>query len=183
MADMSLQKHIGDLIDVKALSSSLSWTAGGASDSVTWTGLAIDRGGAFSTGAFPRTLDADVYFSATLGSGQTLSLYWDVQSAPDGSTWSDFATQTSTVVATGPSGGGTVIGVARMTLSSADDPNIASATNLPGETPAPSIFLGGAQRYVRLNTVPHLSRTGTDTAVIAAIGVFAGFDLLQAPAN
>jgi len=183
MADIMLQKHIGDLIDLKALSSSLSWTAGGASDSVTWTGISIDRGGAFATGALPRTLDAALLFDATLASGKSLSVCWDVQHSPDNSTWSDFATEASQVVATGQSGGGRAIGVSRLTLSSADDPNIASATNIPGQTPTPSINLGSAARYIRLNVVPHLASTGTDTGVIAAVGVFAGFDILQAPSS
>lgn len=183
MADLVTQKHIGDIIDVKALSSSLSWTAGQTTDSATWTGIAIDRGGAFSTGALPRTVDVDVFYDATLGSGHTLSVSFDVKHAPDGSTWTDFATQTSTVVATGPSGGGRVVGVSRMTLASADDPNVAAQTNIPGQIPEPSLNLGSAARYLRFDSVPHLSATGTDTAVIAAVGVFAGFDILQAPAS
>jgi len=145
--------------------------------------LDIDRGGAFATGALPRTLDAALLFDATLASGKSLSVYWDVQHSPDNSTWSDFATEASQVVATGQSGGGRAIGVSRLTLSSADDPNIASATNIPGQTPTPSINLGSAARYIRLNVVPHLASTGTDTGVIAAVGVFAGFDILQAPSS
>jgi hypothetical protein len=183
MADMALQRHIGDYIDVKAASLSLAWTAGGASDSATWTGLTIDRGSAFSTGAFPRTADFDVVYDATLGSGHTLSLYFDLKSAPDGATWTDFATEASVVVATGPSGGGRVAGVARMTLVTPDDPTVAAQVNIPGQTTAPSIDLTSAQRYLQFNTIPHLSATGTDTAVIQAVGVFAGFDSLQAPSN
>jgi hypothetical protein len=182
MADFSTQKHIGDIIDVKALSSSLSWTAGGASDSATWTGISVDRMN-FSTSYMPHTADFDVFYDATLASGAHLSLSFDVQSAPDGSTWSDYATEASQIVATGPSGGGRVVGIARMTVSSADDPSIASATNLPGQTATPSLNLSSAQRFVRFNFAPHLSSAGTDTAIAAAVGVFAGFDGLQAPSN
>lgn len=169
MADIVLQKSIGELVDEKALASYLSWTAAGASDAVTWTGIAIDREG-FATGSIPRTMDAVVFYDATLSSGKTLSLTWDVQEGPDGSAWSDLATEAATVIATGPSGGGRVVGVARLASPSADKP-----------TGTPGIGLGPARRYIRLNVVPDLSATGTDTAVIASVGVFAGFDQLASP--
>ena len=182
MANISAQKHIGDIITVKALSKSLAWTAGGASDAATWTGNTIDRE-SFSNGSMPKTLDADVFFDATLGSGNTLSLTYAVQTSDDGSSWTDYATTAAVVVATGVSGGGVIQGVGRLTLSSADSPSIANATNIPGQTPAPSIGLSNARRYVRLNVIPDFNRAGTDTGVIAGVGVFAGFDSVQAPAS
>jgi hypothetical protein len=169
MSSIVLQKSIGELVDEKALASSLSWTAGGASDSVTWTGFSINREG-FATGSLPLTMDAAIYYDATLASGKTLSVLVDVQDSPDGTNWSDFATEASTVVATGPSGGGHVAGVARLTVANANKP-----------TGTPGISLGAARQYVRVNVVPHLSATGTDTAVMAAVGVFAGFDQLASP--
>lgn len=169
MADIVLQKSVAELIDEKALASSLSWTAAGASDAVTWTGISIDRQG-FSTGSLPRNLDAVVYYDATLGSGATLSLTWDLQDSADNSNWSDYATEAATVVATGVSGGGRVVGVARLVVASTEKP-----------TGTPGISLNGARRYVRMLLVPDMSRTGTDTAVIAAVGVFAGFDQLPSP--
>jgi hypothetical protein len=174
MADIVLQKNLGALIDVKSvLNAAYAWTAGGASDSASFTSSSVDREG-FSTGSLPRSLDVEVYYSATLGSGQTLSLSLDLEHAPDNSTWTDYVTEASAVIATGPSGGGLVSGVYRMTVqTSADNP-----------TPGPGINLGSAQRYVRLAGIPHLSRTGTDTAQIMAIGlVFGGFDQLAAPAT
>jgi hypothetical protein len=174
MSDIVLQKNLGALIDVKSvLAAPYSWTAGGASDSITFTSSSIDREG-LSTGSLPRSVDVEVYYAATLGSGQTLSLYLDLQSSPDNSSFTDYATEASTVIATGPSGGGAVSGVARMTVqSTADNP-----------VPGPGVNLGGAQRYLRLLGVPHLSRTGTDTAIIQAIGmVLGGFDQLPAPIN
>lgn len=169
MVDIVQKKSIAELIDPKAASSSLSWTAGGASDSVTWTGISIDRQG-FANGSLPLSVDAMVVYDATLGSGNTLSLYWDLQEGPDGSNWSDYATEASTVVATGPSGGGRVVGIARLVVADANKP-----------TGTPGVSLGAARRYVRLNTVPHLNRTGTDTAVIASVIEFGGFDALAAP--
>ena len=171
MVDITLQKNIGALIDVKSvLAPAYPWTAGGPSDSVTFTSSSIDREG-LSTGSLPRTADVDVFYSATLGAGATLSLYLEVDSAPDNATWTPYAIEASTVIATGPAGGGTVSGVYRMTVPSSD--NFENT---------PSIDLNGAQRFLRVLGVPHLSRTGTDTAVIQAIGlVLAGFDQLAAP--
>lgn len=169
MADMALQRSIAEHIDEKAAFSSLSWTAGGASDSVTWTGISINRE-AFATGAMPRSFDGVVFYDATLGSGATLALQWDLQEGADGTNYSDYATEASTVVATGPSGGGRVVGVARLVMASSDKP-----------TGTPGTGISGARAYVRLNVIPHLSRTGTDTAVIAGVAVFGGFDIYAAP--
>jgi hypothetical protein len=169
MADIVLPRSIGELIDLEALSSVLSWTAGGASDSVTWTGLTIDRGG-FLGQPMPLSADVDVYWSAKLASGATLALTLDLQHSPDNSTWTDFATVAAATVATGPSGGGTLQGVTRMAITS---------SNRPAGTPG--VDLKSAKRYVRLNVLSHLSATVTDTAVIAAVGVFAGYDRLAAP--
>jgi hypothetical protein len=172
MSDIVVQRNIAALIDPKSvLNAAYTWTAGGASDSITFTSSSVDRE-SLSTGSLPLSADVEVYYAATLGSGQTLSLYWDLQDSPDGTNFSDFATEASTVIATGPSGGGVVSGVARMTVqSTADNP-----------VPGPGVKLGGARRYLRFLGVPHLSRTGTDTAVVQAIGiVLGGFDVLPAP--
>ena len=169
MADIVIQKSLGELVTPKAAASSLSWTAGGASDSVTWTGYSIDREG-FSTGSLPRTADAIIYYDATLGSGLTLAFTIDIQDSPDGTNWSDYATEAYTVVATGPSGGGHVAGVARAVIASSNKP-----------VGTPGVDLKGARRYVRMNVIPHLSRTGTDTAVMVSVIEFAGFDQLASP--
>lgn len=171
MSDIVLQKNLGALIDTKSLlSAPYSWTAGGGSDSVSFTSSSVDREG-LSTGSLPLSADIEVYYSATLGSGQTLSFLFDLQTGPDNSTWTDYVTEASTVVVTGPSGGGLVSGVARLIVASSNNP-----ANTPG------VGLGGAQRYLRLAGVPHMSRTGTDTAIIQAIGItFGGFDQLPSP--
>jgi hypothetical protein len=169
MADIVQVKSIAELIDPKALSTSLSWTAGGGSDSVTWTGISINRE-SFANGGLPRALDAFVFYDVTLASGHTLSAYWDLQEGPDGSNWSDYATEASTVIATGQSGGARQVGVARLLNQSGNAP-----------TGTPGVDLSGARAYVRLNVVPHLSAAGTDTAIIAALGEFGGYDILAAP--
>jgi hypothetical protein len=174
MSDIVLVKNLGALIDVKSiLAPDYAWTAGGGSDSITFTSTSVDREG-LPTGSLPRSADVDVYYAATLGSGHTLSLYLEVDSAPDNSTWTAFATEASVVIATGPSGGGAVSGVYRMTVqSTADNP-----------VPGPGISLQSAQRYLRVLGVPHLSATGTDTAQIQAVGlILGGFDQHPAPAT
>ena len=181
MADIVLQKNIASLIDLKVMAPVLSWTAGGASDSATWTGTSIDRGG-FGVGAgglyagqMPQSMDVDIYYSAKLASGATLSFNFDLQDSADNSNFSDFATEAAATIATGPSGGGTVAGIQRMVLSATANPNAPSGM--------PGIDLTNARRYVRLLVLPHLSQTGTDTAVIVGLGVFAGFDRLPAAAT
>lgn len=176
MADIVLQKNIGALIDLKPLLPVLSWTAGGASDSVTWTGTSIDRGGflggPLSVGEMPLSADVSVYYSAKLASGATLSFNFDVQDSADNTNFSDYATVAAATIATGPSGGGTVAGFQRMQ---------ALGTNAPSGMPG--VDLTGARRYIRLLVLPHLSATVTDTAVITAVGIFAGYDRLSAPAT
>jgi hypothetical protein len=174
MSDIVLLKNLGALIDVKSVfAPTLSWTAAGGADSATFTSSSIDRQG-FATGSMPRSMDVDVFYATTLGSGQTLSLYLEVDSSPDNATWTPYVTEAPAVIATGPSGGGAVTGVYRMTVqSTADNPS-----------PGPGVGLSGAQRYIRVLGIPHLSRTGTDTAQIQAVGlVFGGFDQLPAPAT
>lgn len=171
MGSIVTQRDIGSLVDVKSLSALLSWTAGGGADSATFTGTVIDREG-FTTGSLPSTVDVDVWYSATLGSGHTLSLYMDVQHGASSSVFSDYATEQATVIATGPSGGGAVTGVYRMQVASSNAP-----------AGHPGIDVRGTQRYLRPLIIPHLSATGTDTAEIVAIGVFGGFDFLAAPST
>jgi hypothetical protein len=171
MSDIVLLKNLGALIDVASvLAPDYAWTAGGGSDSVTFTSSSVDREG-FATGSLPRSVDVEIYFSATLGSGQTLSLYSEIDSSPDNSSFTVLATEQATI-ATGPSGGGAVNGVHRMTVqTTADNP-----------TPGPGLNLGSAYRYLRYLGVPHLSRTGTDTAQVRAVGlVLGGWDQLAAP--
>jgi hypothetical protein len=159
MPDILTQRNIAALGDLKRLTDHSTATAGGSGAATTVTGLTIDRMG-FSTGAQPLSAEFGVLYEATLQSGATLSLGYDVQTAPDGSTWTDYQTATYAVVATGPSGGGAV----------------KAAFNV-------AVELTLAQRYVRFNYNPSFSSTGTDTFYGDGVGFFAGFGRLPAPAG
>ncbi len=162
-------RNLAETIDLKAMSRSLVFTAGGASDAATFTGLSIDRE-AFGAGSLSQSMDVAVPYDVTLGSGATLSITFDLQDSADGVTWADFRTEAATVFATGPSGGGAVQGVARMALGGSNVP--------PGD---PGVNLGGARRFIRTLIVPDFSRAGTDTGLLSVVGVFGGFDRLPAP--
>lgn len=153
-------RNIGALGDLLRLSDQAALTAAGAGDATTVTGQTIDRFsiGSNSNGSPPLSALVAVLFSATLASGKTLSVTFDVQDSPDGTNFSDYATTAAIVVATGPSGGGTVRGQSELQVS-----------------------LTSARRYVRLLFVPDLSATGTDTAVAIGAAFVGGFDRLAAP--
>jgi hypothetical protein len=102
-----------------------------------------------------------VMFTATLGAGNTLSILPAVQNSPDGATWTAYGAglpTTPPVVATGPTGGGTVRGQANFQVS-----------------------LTSALRYVRFVYTPTLSAASVDTAGLIGAGFFGGFDRLPAP--
>lgn len=157
MGDIVTQRNIGAMGDLLRLSDQAAITAAGSGDATTVTGQTIDREG-FAGGSLPNSAEIAVLFSATLASGKTLSVTFDVQDSPDGTNFSDYATSAALVAATGPSGGGTVRGQLEYQVN-----------------------LTSARRYVRLLFVPDCSATGTDTATVIAAGFFGGFDRLAAP--
>lgn len=157
MSSIVTQRNIAALGDLLRLSDQVAETAAGSGDATSVTGTTIDRGG-FAGGGMPGSALLGVLYSATLGSGKTLSVAVALQDSADGQTFADFATVVSTVAATGPSGGGAVHG----------------EYNVP-------VNLLGARRYVRFNYMPDLSATGTDTSVTFSAGFFGGFDRLAAP--
>lgn len=152
-----LQHDIAALAAIRRLSDKADATAGGAGNNTLVDGYSLDREG-FAGGSLPNTALLGILFTATLAATKTLSIAVDVQHSADGSTWVDYATQAATVVATGPTGGGTVTG------------------QLPF-----GVDLTGANRFVRVNFTPDLSATATDTAELIACGAFGGFDTLPAP--
>lgn len=161
MGDILTQRNIGALGDLLRLTDQASVTAAGAGDATTVTGQTIDRmllGASGTTGSLPLSALVAVLFSATLASGKTLSVTFDVQDSADGTNFSDYATSSAIVAATGPSGGGTVRGQTELQVS-----------------------LTSARRYFRLLFVPDLSATGTDTAVAIGAAFVGGFDRLAAP--
>ncbi len=173
MSNIILQTNIGSLIDERVLSSSLSFTAGGASDGAQFVGLPIDRA-SFSPDNWAMVADIIVAYSATLGSGNVLSVSANAGTGPSATgPFGTFASWASAVVATGPSGGGRVTGVYRLN----------SSTQMNADAPpgTPGVSLKPAARYIKVNYTPTLSATGTDTAITWAIGVFAGWPALPAP--
>ena len=157
MPDILTQHNIGALGDLVRMSDHFSATAGGAGNNATFTGISLDRMG-FGLGALARTALVGVLYEATLASGKTLSLGYDLQHAPDNATWTDFQTATGVVVATGVSGGTTAKGEFNF-----------------------QVDLTSAQRYIRFNTIPNLSATGVDTCYGDVAGFVAGFERLAAP--
>lgn len=157
MADIVTQRNIAAYGGLKRLSDQGALTAGGGGDAASITGGTVDREN-FANGSLPNSAEIGALFSATLASGKTLSVAFDVQDSADGAAWSDYFTQGATAVATGPSGGGVVTGQSNIAVN-----------------------LTSARRYVRTILVPDLSATGTDTAVVIAAGFFGGFDSLPAP--
>jgi hypothetical protein len=138
---------------VKNGSTSTAATAGGTGDNTTKTGIAIDR---FALG-MPMSAVASVLTDATLASGATLKVAFTISDSADNSSFSTYQTTASTVVSTGPSGGGAV------------SSEIELAVNL-----------STARRYIRLDHVPDLSAAGTDTSLTRATWTFAGMDRLPA---
>jgi hypothetical protein len=154
MADLTLQRDVGELGSLQRLSAAASATAAGAGDSSTTTGASIDRMG-FSGGGMPNSLDLAVLWDATLATGKTLSIGYAVQDSADSSNWSDYQTGTYAAVATG-----------------------ATAASVAAGSFEVGVNLTSARRYVRANFAIDLSATGTDTATARAAGFFAGFDRL-----
>jgi hypothetical protein len=159
MADILTQANVGALGDLLNLSAAATAVAAGSGDATTTTGTTVDRL-SFGNGGIPSTALVGVMWAATLASGKTLSIAVTVQDSADNSTFADFSTVGSTVVATGPSGGGAKSGQFNL-----------------------AVDLRNARRYVRCNFNPDLSATGTDTATATAAGFFAGWDRLAAPTN
>lgn len=148
-------RSIGDLIAVRRAAANTAATAGGSGDNTEVAGVILDRAAL----GFPQSAVVAIPFTATLAAGATLAIAWDIDEG-NNSGLSDaevLTSATAAVVATGPSGGGTVTGTFEANVS-----------------------LAGAGRYVRLNFTPNLSAANTDTAALSAVIVFGGADRLPA---
>jgi hypothetical protein len=148
-------ENIGQKIAVARAAANTAATAGGTGDNTLVTGVIIDR----AASGWAQSCVVAIPFTATLAAAATLSVGGVLQDG-ENSGLSDagtFATLTNAVVATGPSGGGTVTGVVELNVN-----------------------LAGAKRYVRLNFTPDLSASGTDTAALSAVLVFGGATRLPA---
>ena len=158
MAGILLQHNVASLGDLIRLADQSTATAAGSGDATTVTGITIDRQG-FSTGSMPRSAVFGVLWEATLTTAKTLSIGYAVQDSTDNSTWTDYLTATYAVVANGSNG-----------LTPKGNFNVA-------------VDLNSAKRYVRFNSNPDLSATGTDTYYATSAGFVAGFDRLAAPTS
>jgi hypothetical protein len=142
-------RNIAALIAVKNAAGPAAMTAGGAGDNTLVTGIIIDRAAL----GWPQSAELVIPFTATLAASATLSVAVTLQhsDASDMSGAGTFDSIANAAVATGPAGGGTVV----------------------GET-VKAVSLAGAKRYLRLNFTPDLSAAGTDTARVGAILAFGG---------
>lgn len=156
MADVVTQHDILSLVSPRTAAALTSIVAGGGADNVAITGVAIDR----AARGLPRTAALTFAFTAVLAAGATLTLKGvTIQHSADGATWTDYSAYADPgVVATGPAGGGTVTGQVTIGLR-----------------------MSGAMQFVRFVFTPDLSAANTDTAIVAAVAVLAGFDRLPAP--
>ena len=154
---IALQKDARSLLRPRAACVNTAITAGGAGDNTAITGATIDR---LTSAGIPLNAQIILYWTATLAQAATLILKTvKVQDSADGTTWADYASYTDPgVVATGPTGGGTLTDVLEVA----------------------GVDLGSARRYVRLLFTPDLSAASIDTARIGAIFNLAGFDRLPA---
>jgi hypothetical protein len=146
-------RSIGDKIAVRRATGPSSLIAGGAGDAAAVTGVIIDRAAL----GWPESCVVAIPFTATLAAAATLTVASVLQHG-DNSGLSDaetLATVSSGVVATGPGGGGTVVGTIEV--------------NVP---------LRGAKRYLRLNYTPDLSAANTDVAALGGVVAFAGANRL-----
>lgn len=152
MAGMVLQKNLAALITPRVATAFVSDTAGGAGDGTAVVGNTIQR----SLIGLPLNAAIIIAFAATLAATKTLSIGSVViQDSADGTNWANYQTFTDPGVVLSATGSGQVL--------------------LQAE-------LEGARDYVRLGFTPDLSNTGTDTASLVGLLVFAGERLLPAAA-
>lgn len=154
MTDMVLQKNVASLLTVRGASAFVSDTAGGAGDATAVVGTAIQR----TAIGLPMSAALVIAYAATLAATKSLSIgSVVVQDSADGTTWANYQTFT--------------------------DPGIVDTTTgaSAGQVVLP-VNLEGARDYIRAGFTPDLSNTGTDTATIVALFVFAGERLAPAVA-
>lgn len=126
-------------------------TAGGSGDATEVDGAWIDVGDA-------EGISFLIGFTTTIQEAETLTIAANAQDADDssGTNAADFGTAiTATTVATGPSGDGTVTGVAIATFNAR-----------------------AAREYMRIQFTPNLSASGTDTAAISCVAILGGAKVL-----
>lgn len=149
-------RKIGDFVDAVCAAAGTLGTAAGTGDNTEIVGPTIDR----ASYGYAKSAVLAIVGSATLASGETLTLKNMAIEHDDDSAFgsgADLQTAADEVVATGPSGGGTV-----------------------NFTKVIEVDLSGAERYLRTTFTPDLSRGGTDTFRLSAAWVLGGQDVLPA---
>lgn len=147
---LATMRDIHSEITVRRATANAAATAGGGGDNTAVTGVIIDRAAL----GWAESVVVAIPFTTTLASTQTLSVNWTLQHGEDAGL-SDAGTLATSGMAVVATGAGTVTGVVEAGVS-----------------------LRGARRYVRLNFTPDLSASGTDTAALSAVLVFAGANRL-----
>lgn len=142
-------QNAGALIGARYATAGVDVAAGSAGDATEVNGAWIDRLGFAS-------LKVVIVYTTTLTAAATLSIAANMQDASDssGTGAADFGDAlTSTVQATGESGGSTETGVVEL-----------------------DIDLSAADQFVRVQFTPDLSAAGTDTAELSAVYLVLGTD-------
>jgi hypothetical protein len=159
MADIVLQKDVGDLLTSRIACPITALTAAGTGDNTLINGTAIDRAAL----GVPRSAKVTVLATATLAASKLLNIgALKVQDSADGSTgWADYALFGTTTYAllTDSGSGGSQSGQVSF-----------------------GVDLGSAREYVRVAFTPDLNATSVDTAMVVAVIDFAGFDHVPTPA-
>lgn len=128
-------------------------TAAGSGDNTEVSGPYIDRRGFLSAKLV-------IHYKAVLQQDETISIAANLQDADStgGSGLGDFGNAVANAVqATGGAGGSTEEGVVEL-----------------------DVDLSGAKQYVRAQFTPDLSASGTDTAIVSAVLILGGADVIPA---
>ncbi len=156
---MSFPRNVGALLKA-AFACALHATAAGTGDATEVDGEDIDREDALSASF---VISAQSVLTAT----KTLVLKATVQDSPDGSTWTDVA--------------------AALQPEGAANSTILTQTGEAGGSTERDVYkhdidLSSLDRYVRIQLLPELDATGTDTAIVTAVCVLGGLTTIPAGA-
>lgn len=140
----------GETLSVFARASTGAITAAGAGDNTEITGSSINIA---SLAHRPSSVVFEIPVTATLAATQTCVVTGLIEKSVDGSTWTTMVASATLLTLTGPSGGATVTGVARV----------------GGD------LIQSNANFIRFKATPNLSASGTDTMNVgAAVAVFGG---------
>lgn len=149
---MSMFKNLRRFFTTVFALTSTNATAGGSGDNTLITGATINLASQTRRVA---SVDFEIPCRAVLAATATLTVIGQIETSPDGTTWTALATNVTLLTLTGGAGGSTETGVARIGCD----------------------VLQNNYAYVRVKVTPDLSAANTDTAVIGAgVAVLASSD-------